>query len=127
MAALSPDPESYIQSILDTDLYKLRSVPPLLPRPALELTPLARSQHVRRPLSPPPRSRTRMNADTSSAHATPRQYAILELYPDVDVKYRFTNRGGTRFTRDMHAAVLKAIQRAPPRSPPPPPPCREPD
>ncbi|GAA5945997.1 hypothetical protein JCM3775_003612 [Rhodotorula graminis] len=62
MAALSPDPGSYIQSILDTDLYKLR------------------------------------------------QYAILELYPDVDVKYRFTNRGGTRFTRDMHAAVSKAIQ-----------------
>ncbi|GAA5857100.1 hypothetical protein JCM9279_001782 [Rhodotorula babjevae] len=62
MAALSPEPEAYIQSILDTDLYKLR------------------------------------------------QYAILELYPTVDVKYRFTNRGGTRFTRDMHAAVLKAIQ-----------------
>ncbi|TNY18322.1 Quinolinate phosphoribosyl transferase [Rhodotorula diobovata] len=61
MAALSPEPQCYIQSILDSDLYKFR------------------------------------------------QYAILELYPDVDVKYRFTNRGGTRFTRDMHADVLKAI------------------
>ena len=42
MAALSPAPESYIQSILDTDLYKLRSAPfpsPAAPR-AAELTPL---------------------------------------------------------------------------------------
>ncbi|BGP40195.1 nicotinate phosphoribosyltransferase [Rhodotorula kratochvilovae] len=61
MAAISPKPECYIQSILDSDLYKFR------------------------------------------------QYAIRELYPDVNVKYRFTNRGGTRFTRNMYDDVLKAI------------------
>ncbi|GAA5820696.1 hypothetical protein JCM3770_001456 [Rhodotorula araucariae] len=62
MAALSPKPECYIQSILDSDLYKFSM-----------------------------------------------QYAIHELYPDVDVKYRFTNRAGTRFSRNMYDDVLKAI------------------
>ncbi|GJN90548.1 hypothetical protein Rhopal_003560-T1 [Rhodotorula paludigena] len=63
MAALSPAPECYIQSILDTDLYKLSM-----------------------------------------------QYAVLETYPDVEAKYRFTNRGGTRFTRNMYDAVCRAIK-----------------
>ncbi|GAA5983695.1 hypothetical protein JCM11641_000936 [Rhodosporidiobolus odoratus] len=62
MAALSPKTESYIQSILDTDAYKISM-----------------------------------------------QCAIWQLYPDAQVKYRFTNRGGTRFTRHMYEDVKRAI------------------
>ncbi|BGP55626.1 hypothetical protein JCM8202_004887 [Rhodotorula sphaerocarpa] len=63
MAALSPAPESYIQSMLDSDTYKYSM-----------------------------------------------QNALLQYYPDVLVKYRFTNRGGTRFTRDMYQACQIAIK-----------------
>ncbi|BGP08226.1 nicotinate phosphoribosyltransferase [Rhodotorula toruloides] len=63
MAAASPPPECYIQSLLDVDLYKLSM-----------------------------------------------QYAVLEAYPGVNVKYRFTNRSGTKFTRPMYDAVLAAIK-----------------
>ncbi|BGP62472.1 nicotinate phosphoribosyltransferase [Rhodotorula toruloides] len=38
------------------------------------------------------------------------QYAVLEAYPGVNVKYRFTNRSGTKFTRPMYDAVLAAIK-----------------
>ncbi|GAA5850587.1 hypothetical protein JCM8547_001921 [Rhodosporidiobolus lusitaniae] len=62
MATLSPAPDSYIQSILDTDMYKLSM-----------------------------------------------QAAVQQLYPEATVKYRFTNRGGTRFTRKMYDAVQLAI------------------
>ncbi|GAA5886035.1 hypothetical protein JCM6882_004241 [Rhodosporidiobolus microsporus] len=62
MAVVSPPPESYIQSILDTDAYKISM-----------------------------------------------QNAIRQLYPEATVKYRFTNRGGTRFTRQMYNDVLVAI------------------
>ncbi|BGP16380.1 hypothetical protein JCM10213_004923 [Rhodosporidiobolus nylandii] len=62
MASLSPAPECYIQSILDTDAYKISM-----------------------------------------------QQAIWATFPDATVKYRFTNRGGTRFTRGMYTDVLKAI------------------
>ncbi|GAA5868235.1 hypothetical protein JCM3774_000612 [Rhodotorula dairenensis] len=62
MAALSPAPESYIQSMLDSDAYKYSM-----------------------------------------------QNALLQAYPDVLVKYRFTNRGGTKFTRDMFDACQTAI------------------
>lgn len=40
-----------------------------------------------------------------------RQNALLHAYPDVLVKYRFTNRGGTRFTREMFDACQVAINR----------------
>lgn len=40
-----------------------------------------------------------------------RQNALLQAYPDVLVKYRFTNRGGTRFTREMFDACQLAINR----------------
>ncbi|POY74549.1 hypothetical protein BMF94_2310 [Rhodotorula taiwanensis] len=63
MAALSPAPESYIQSMLDSDTYKYSM-----------------------------------------------QNALLQYYPDVLVKYRFTNRGGTRFTRGMFEACQIAIK-----------------
>ncbi|GAA5960790.1 hypothetical protein JCM8115_000153 [Rhodotorula mucilaginosa] len=62
MAALSPAPQSYIQSMLDSDAYKYSM-----------------------------------------------QNALLQAYPDVLVKYRFTNRGGTRFTREMFDACQLAI------------------
>ncbi|GAA6001346.1 hypothetical protein JCM10207_006618 [Rhodosporidiobolus poonsookiae] len=62
MAALSPQPECYIQSILDTDAYKLSM-----------------------------------------------QNAVRQHYPEATVKYRFTNRGGTRFTRQMFADVQVAV------------------
>lgn len=64
MSYASPPPQRYINSILDTDLYKLTM-----------------------------------------------QRAVLETFPDVLVKYRFTNRGEHRFTRKVHAAVLKAVDR----------------
>jgi nicotinate phosphoribosyltransferase len=64
MAASSPAPEGYVQSILDTDLYKLTM-----------------------------------------------QRAVLETFPEVRVKYRFTNRGSQRFTRKVHQAVLRAVDR----------------
>lgn len=62
MSYASPPPQGYINSILDTDLYKLTM-----------------------------------------------QRAVLETFPEVMVKYRFTNRGEHRFTRKVHAAVLKAV------------------
>ncbi|GAA5820006.1 hypothetical protein JCM11251_005444 [Rhodosporidiobolus azoricus] len=62
MASASPKPECYIQSILDTDAYKISM-----------------------------------------------QNAIWQLFPAATVKYRFTNRGGTRFTRNMYEDVLVAI------------------
>ncbi|GAA5940841.1 nicotinate phosphoribosyltransferase [Sporobolomyces koalae] len=61
MSYASPPPEGYIQSILDTDLYKLTM-----------------------------------------------QRAVSETFPNVQVKYRFTNRGPHRFTRQAFAAITKA-------------------
>ncbi|GAA5874479.1 hypothetical protein JCM16303_005865 [Sporobolomyces ruberrimus] len=60
----APDapPEGYVQSVLDTDLYKLTM-----------------------------------------------QRAVLETFPEVNVTYRFTNRGEQRFTKKVHEAVLKAV------------------
>lgn len=62
----APDapPEGYVQSVLDTDLYKLTM-----------------------------------------------QRAVLETFPEVNVTYRFTNRGEQRFTKKVHEAVLKAVNR----------------
>ncbi|GAA5900828.1 hypothetical protein JCM5296_002194 [Sporobolomyces johnsonii] len=62
MSYASRSPSGYIQSILDSDLYKFTM-----------------------------------------------QRAVYETYPDVQVRYRFTNRGGTKFTRGMHAAVEAAV------------------
>lgn len=63
MSYASPPPsQGYIESILDTDLYKLTM-----------------------------------------------QRAVLETFPEVRVKYRFTNRGSQRFTKKVHEAVLKAV------------------
>lgn len=65
---MSPAPDAplqgYVQSILDTDLYKLTM-----------------------------------------------QRAVLETFPEVNVTYRFTNRGEQRFTKKVHGAVLKAVNR----------------
>ncbi|GAA5986605.1 hypothetical protein JCM5350_008314 [Sporobolomyces pararoseus] len=64
MSYASPPPsQGYIESILDTDLYKLTM-----------------------------------------------QRAVLETFPEVRVKYRFTNRGKQRFTKKVHEAVLKAVE-----------------
>ena len=38
------------------------------------------------------------------------QRAVLETFPDVKVKYRFTNRGQQRFTQRVYQAVLRAVQ-----------------
>ncbi|GAA5838853.1 hypothetical protein JCM3766R1_004229 [Sporobolomyces carnicolor] len=38
------------------------------------------------------------------------QRAVLETFPDVKVKYRFTNRGQRRFTQRVYKAVLRAVQ-----------------
>jgi nicotinate phosphoribosyltransferase len=40
------------------------------------------------------------------------QNAVLQHFPDdPQVQYRFTNRGGTKFSRPMHAAVQAAVNR----------------
>ncbi|GAA5961176.1 hypothetical protein JCM21900_005889 [Sporobolomyces salmonicolor] len=62
MSYASRSPSGYVQSILDSDLYKFTM-----------------------------------------------QRAVHEAFPDVQVRYRFTNRGGTKFTRRMHAAVEAAV------------------
>ncbi|GAA5894412.1 nicotinate phosphoribosyltransferase [Sporobolomyces salmoneus] len=61
--ASPPASRGYIESILDTDLYKLTM-----------------------------------------------QRAVLETFPEVEVKYRFTNRGQQSFTKKVHEAVLKAVE-----------------
>ena len=37
------------------------------------------------------------------------QRAVLELDQNTMASYKFTNRGGTKFTRDMYTAVRAAI------------------